>query len=51
MKPEELEWEFDHFDVESSYPTLPFKGRNIVDLDFLYKRLLDGIKLAKPHFP
>ena len=27
-KPEELESEFDHFDVDNSYPTSPFKGRN-----------------------
>ena len=26
-KPEELESEFDHFDV-ASYPTLPFKGEH-----------------------
>ena len=43
-KPEELESEFDHFDAANSYPTLPFKGRNIVDLDFVYKQLLDGHK-------
>ena len=35
LKPEELESEFDHFDVGNSYPTLPFKGPNIVDLDFV----------------
>ena len=34
--------EFDHFDANNSYPTLPFKGRNIVDLDFVYKQLLGG---------
>ena len=39
-KPEELESEFDHFDEDNSYPTSPFKGRNIVDLDFIYKQLL-----------
>ena len=27
-----------------SYPTSPFKGRNFVDLDFLYKQLLDEHK-------
>ena len=43
-KPEELESEFDHFDAANSYPTSPFKGRNIVDLDFVYKQLLDGHK-------
>ena len=32
-KPEELESEFDHFDVDNSYPTSPFKGHNIVNLD------------------
>ena len=36
-KPEELESEFDHFDVDNSYPTSQFKGCNIVDLDFMYK--------------
>ena len=37
--------EFDHFDVTNSYPaSLPFKSRNIVDLDFVYKQLLDGHK-------
>ena len=43
-KPEELESGFDHFDVANSYPTWPFKGRNFVDLDFVYKQLLDGHK-------
>ena len=37
-KPEKLETEFDHFDVDNSYPTSPL----IVDLDFVYKQLLDG---------
>ena len=46
-KPEELESEFDHFDVADSYPTSPFKGLNIVDLDFVYKQLLDGHKACK----
>ena len=35
---------FDHFDAANSYPTSPFKGCNIVDLDFVYKQLLDGHK-------
>ena len=43
-KPEELESEFDHFDAANSYPTSPFKARNIVDLDFMYKQLLDDHK-------
>ena len=43
-KPGELEQEFDHFDRDNSYPSSPFKGRNIVDLDFMYKQLLDGHK-------
>ena len=43
-EPEELEWEFDHFDEANLCPTSPFKGRNIVDLDFMYERLLDGHK-------
>ena len=43
-KTEELESEFDHFDAANSYPTLPFKGRNTVDLDFKHKQLLDGLK-------
>ena len=42
-KPEELESEFDHFDVDNSYPTSPL----IVDLDFVYKQLLDGRKACK----
>ena len=46
-KPEELESEFDHFDLDNSYPSLPFKGRNIVDLDFVNKQLLDGHKACK----
>ena len=46
-KPEELESEFDHFDVNNSYPTSPFKGGNIVDLDFVYKHLLDRHKACK----
>ena len=44
-KPEELESEFVHFD--NSYPSSPFKGRNIVDLDFVYKQSLDGHKTCK----
>ena len=48
--PEELESEFDHFDAVNSYPTLPFKGRNIVDLDFVYNNYLMGINLATPHY-
>ena len=43
-KPEELESEFDNFDAANSYQTSPFKGRNIVDLDFVYKQLLHGYK-------
>ena len=46
-KPEELESQFDHFDVDNSCPTSPFKGPNIVDLDFVYKQLLDGHKACK----
>ena len=42
-KLEELESEFYHFDAANLYPTSPFKGR-IVDLDFMYKQLLDGRK-------
>ena len=49
-KPEELESEFNHFDLDNSYPSSSFKGPNIVDLDFVYKYLM-GIKLAKPHYP
>ena len=33
-KPEELESEFDHFDLDNSYPSSHFKGRNMVDLRF-----------------
>ena len=43
-KPQELESEFDHFDLDNSYPTSPFKGRKIVDLDF---ELLDRRKACK----
>ena len=43
-KPEELESEFDHFDAANTYPISPFKGRNIMDLDFVYKQLLDRHK-------
>ena len=46
-KPAELESEFDRFDADNSYPTSPFKGRNILGLDFVYNYLM-GIKLAKP---
>ena len=46
-KPEELESEYDHFDADNSYPTSPFKGHNIVDLDFVYKQLLNGHKDCK----
>ena len=55
QKPEEVESEFDHFDVDNSYLTpgsnFPLKGRNFVDLDFVYKQLLDGHKACKPHYP
>ena len=34
-KPQEFELKFDHFDLDNSYPSSPFKGRNIVDLDFV----------------
>ena len=30
-EPEELESEFDHYDMDNSYPTSLFKSRNIVD--------------------
>ena len=46
-KPEELESELDNFDADYSYPTSPFKGRTIVDLNFEYKQLLDGHKACK----
>ena len=45
--PEKFESEFDHFDKDNLYPTPPFKGPNIVDLDFVYKQLLDGHKACK----
>ena len=45
-KPEELESEFDHFYLNISYPSSPCKGCNIVGFDFVYKQLLEGIKLA-----
>ena len=48
-KPEEFESEFDHFDVDNSYLTSPFKGPNIVDIDFVYKQLLDGHEACKNH--
>ena len=35
---------FHHSDGANSYRTSLFKGRNIVDLDFLYKQLFDGYK-------
>ena len=47
IKPEELESGFDNFDVDNSFLTSPFKGHNIVDLDFVYKQLLDGCKACK----
>ena len=43
-KPEELESKFDHFDLDNSYQSSPFKGPNILDLDFMYKQLLDRHK-------
>ena len=46
-KPGELESEFDHFDADNLYPTSLFKSHNIVDLDFVYKQLLDGFKACK----
>ena len=46
-KPQELESEFDNFDADYSYSASHFKGRNIVDLDFMYKQLLDGHKSCK----
>ena len=50
-KTEKLESEFDHFDLDNSYPSSPCKGRNIVDLDFVYKQLLDGHKACKTSCP
>ena len=46
-KPDELESEFIHFDLDSLYPSSPFEGRNIVNLDFVYKQLFDGHKACK----
>ena len=50
-KPEELESEleslFDCLDLDYSYSSSPFKCRNIVALDFVYKQLLDGHKACK----
>ena len=46
-KPEELESEFDHFDLDNSYPTSPFKGRDIMNSDLVYKQLLDGHNACK----
>ena len=46
-KLEEPESGFEHFDTDKSYPTSSFKGHNIVDLDFVYKQLLDGHKACK----
>ena len=46
-RPEELESEFDHFDLDDAYPSSLFKGRSIVDLDFVYKQSLDGHKACK----
>ena len=43
-KPGELASEFDHFDVDDSYPTSPFNGCNIVDLDFVYHGLFTNGK-------
>ena len=37
-KPEELESEFDDTDAANSYPSSPFKGRNLGELDFVYKQ-------------
>ena len=48
--PEELESEFDHFDLDDSYPSSAFRRRNIVDLYFVYKQLLDGHKACKTHY-
>ena len=46
-KTEKLESEFVNFDVDNSYPILPFKGSNIVNLDFVYKQSPDGCKACK----
>ena len=43
-KPEELESEFDYFDVDNSYPTLWIW----ISCTNIY---LMGIKLSKPHYP
>ena len=50
-KPEKLESEFDHFDVDNLYPSSPSKGRNIMDLDFMYKQLFDGHDACKTTYP
>ena len=44
-KPEELESQFDHFDAANSYPTSPFKDRNIVDL--VYIRQMSNLMLFR----
>ena len=50
-KQEESESEFDHdncyFDLDNCYPSSPFKGRNIGDLEFVYKQLLDRHEACK----
>ena len=46
-KPEEVESEFDLFDLDNWYPISPFKERNIVDSDFVYKQLHDKHKACK----
>ena len=46
-KPEQFGPEFDHFNLDNSYPTSPSKGRNIMDLDFVHKQLLEEHKACQ----
>ena len=41
---------FDNLHVNNSYQTSRFKGLNIVDLVFVYKKLLDECKACKTTF-
>ena len=39
--------QFDNKKLDNSYSSSHFKGRNIVDLDFVYKQLLDKYKACR----
>ena len=48
---EKLDSKFENLDVNNSNPISPFKGCNIVNLGFVCQQLVEGVKLARTHYP